>query len=90
MRRKDATPVVWRKVVEEKTNKTIFGETIVTVKRCNTCKELQPIVNFYIESLPKRKQKDQTRPQCCTCWDVAKGRTRPRTSNDFVSIESFT
>jgi hypothetical protein len=81
----DCIPVVWRNTAKEKTNKTVFGDTILTLKRCNTCGVLQPTVNFYLVS----KSDTILRNQCCSCWDKHNGRTKPLYKGESFSIDGF-
>jgi hypothetical protein len=87
----DRIAAVWRQTPKETRNKTIFGETIVKVKRCNSCKNYLPVVDFYMESKSKSKFPDQTRNICISCYDIANGKYLNRNTEECSdhSLEEF-
>jgi hypothetical protein len=87
--RNDCIPVVWRNTIKEKLNRTIFGETVLTVKKCNTCHEYQPVVNFYLSSKTKKFQSESIRNQCCKCWDKYHGRTNLEEKIEDFPLDNF-
>jgi len=87
--RNHCIPVVWRNTIKEKLNKTVFGETVLTIKKCNTCLEYQPVVNFYLSSKPKKFQSQPLRDQCCECWDKYNGKTNLEEKLEDFSLDIF-
>jgi len=57
---------------------SVFGTYTLVQKQCLTCKKFYTLSNFYLESKSNRKDDNDTRNQCVTCWLKTNGRIDPR------------
>lgn len=73
MPRRPTAGVVTRKIAEDLTATTIFGNKEIVRVRCITCGQNKLKSEFYLESKTRRKYPNQIRKQCVICWDKHKG-----------------
>jgi hypothetical protein len=74
LRRNGCDAVVYRQTAESLKIRTIHGTLEHPKLPCNSCNQLKPIINWYVESEPKRKHNNHMRKQCIGCWDMYNGK----------------
>jgi hypothetical protein len=73
MKRKDTISRVDRAVLPDVKIRTVYGTVVPEVVRCKTCGEVRNKNDFYLDL-----RYDEIRNQCIPCWDLHKGRTKPK------------
>lgn len=80
---------ITRKLVDEPYAWTVFGWFELKMKLCKTCKCWFPLDSFYGKSKRDKKNDDDVREQCITCYDMYKGKDPEKIStpptNDLMN-----